>query len=327
MAETMIEVQDLTKTYGANRALDGVSFAVPRGQVVGLLGPNGAGKTTAMRIITGFLAPTAGEARVAGRDVVEDPLECRQRLGYLPEGNPLYPELRLDEALLFTASLHGLRGTDRRAAVDRSIDVAGLGDLRRRLLGTMSKGQKQRVGLAQALMHDPDVLILDEPTSGLDPNQQEGMRDVIRALGTEHTVVLSTHILPEVEAVCDRALIISEGKLVADGPVDEINRREAGGARARLTVRGAETAVRAALGALPFVQDILLLEAADEAGVLDIRIRVGEDAVRPQMEAIAAAIHGAGLGLSALDVSMASLEQVFADLTLGAPAGDATEES
>lgn len=329
MAETMIEVQDLTKTYGDNCALDGVSFSVPRGEVVGLLGPNGAGKTTAMRIITGYLAATRGVARVGGRDVVEEPLACRRSIGYLPEGNPLYPELRTDEALSFAASLHGLRGAAKRQAVERSIDVAGLGKFRRRLLGTMSKGEKQRVGLAQALMHDPDVLILDEPTSGLDPNQQEGMRDLIRALGAEHTVVLSTHILPEVEAVCDRALIINFGALVADGPVAEIKRRQPGGASATLAVRGDEAVLRTALHALPFVHDVQVVAVPAEAGVLDVRVRINDEETRSQLEAMASAIHRSGLGLSGLDVASASLEQIFAHLTVGADdaAPTATEES
>ncbi len=329
MAETMIEVEHLTKTYGAKRALDSVSFSVPRGQVVGLLGPNGAGKTTAMRIITGFLAPTHGRARVADRDVVEDPLACRARLGYLPEGNPLYPDLRVEEALRFAASLHGLTGLDRREAVDRSMMVAGLTAFRRRLLGTMSKGEKQRVGLAQALMHDPDVLILDEPTSGLDPNQQEGMRELIRDLGAEHTVVLSTHILPEVEAVCDRALIINRGELVADGPVEDIKRRQAGGTRAKLVVRAAETALRDVLEALPFVADVTVETVPGESDVLAAQVQLHDADLRPQLETLAAAVHGAGLGLSGLEVETASLEQIFAHLTLGedGASGSTTEES
>jgi len=211
MVSAMIEVQDLSKSFGSVRALGGVSFTIPRGQVVGLLGPNGAGKTTSMRILTGYLAPTTGTALIDGQDVVEEPIACQRRIGYLPEGNPLYSDLRIMEALNFSAKMHGIPGPSRRAAILETVQAAGLSGMEHRLIGTISKGFRQRVGLAQALLHKPDILILDEPTSGLDPNQQEEMRTLIRDLGREHTVILSTHILPEVEAVCDRVLIIDAG--------------------------------------------------------------------------------------------------------------------
>ena len=215
----MIDVSDLRKAYGSVTALAGITFQVPQGQVVGLLGPNGAGKTTAMRILTGFVAPSGGVARIDGIDVQDDPVACQRRIGYLPEGNPLYTDLRVGEALAFAAEMHGLAGEQRARAIAEAVEAVGLKGMERRTIGTFSKGYKQRVGLAQALLHRPPVLILDEPTTGLDPNQQQDMRDLIRSLGQERTVILSTHILPEVEAVCQRALIINRGRLVADGSV------------------------------------------------------------------------------------------------------------
>ncbi|MHC5010832.1 MAG: ABC transporter ATP-binding protein [Planctomycetota bacterium] len=327
MAETMIEVRDLTKHYGAVEALSEVSFEVPRGQVVGLLGPNGAGKTTAMRILTGYVAPTGGTAFVDGQDVVEEPMGCRRRIGYLPEGNPLYLELRVEEALGFSAQMHGLTGDARRRAVSDSIEAAGLLGLERRLIGTFSKGYRQRVGLAQALLHQPDVLILDEPTSGLDPNQQEEMRSLIRSLGAERTVMLSTHILPEVEAVCDRALIISKGKLVADGSVEEIRATAASGPAAVVVVRAEKEAVKGAFEPLPFVKSIYVDALEGASGHLRVRLAVEDGDHREQLEAVAAAAHRGGLPLSELAAERATLEQIFAQLTADAPedAPSATE--
>ncbi len=316
MTESMIEVRELTKHYGAVRALRGVSFEVPRGQVVGLLGPNGAGKTTTMRILTGFLAPTDGSARVEGLDVVEDTPDVRRRIGYLPEGNPLYTELRVTEALAFTARLHGLPRDKRAVAIGRGLEAAGLLGYERRLVGQLSKGLRQRVGLAQALMHEPPVLILDEPTSGLDPNQQEEMRELIRTLGADRTVMLSTHILPEVEAVCDRALIVSDGRLVADGSVEEMRREQAEGARARLVVRGGEGEIRDALAGSGEIVSITIVP--DDESVFDIHIELsGEE--REGMEALSGAVLAAGLKLSHLSAEVASLEQIFARLTLQGP--------
>jgi gliding motility-associated transport system ATP-binding protein len=317
MADTMIEVEDLRKHYGAIEALRGVSFTVPRGQVVGLLGPNGAGKSTAMRILTGYIAPTAGEARVDGHDVVEESMACRRRIGYLPEGNPLYLDLRLEEALHFAARMHGLRGAAGERAVKRSIDLAGLQGREHQLLGTLSKGYRQRAGLAQALLHDPSVLILDEPTSGLDPNQQEEMRTLIRTLGSDHTVILSTHILPEVEAVCDRVLIISEGRLCSDGTVEEIKTSSSSSPVAVVVVRGEAPRVREAIGGLDFVEEVNLEDVAGEMGVTRARVKLAGLGERAQLEALASAAHTAGLPLSELALETVSLGQIFAELTMG----------
>ncbi|HVG93199.1 MAG TPA: ATP-binding cassette domain-containing protein [Planctomycetota bacterium] len=307
----MIEVTDLTKRYGSLLALRGISFSVPRGQVVGFLGPNGAGKTTTMKILTGYLAPTSGSATVAGVDVTSDPLPALRRIGYLPTENPLYDELRVQETLRFAAEMHGLRGAAREDAVDRSLKAVGLEDRRRQTCGTLSHGYRQRVGLAQALLHEPEVLILDEPTSGLDPNQQQEMRALIRDLGRERTVVLSTHILPEVEAVCDRALIIHRGALVADGSVTEI--RAGRRASVAMTVRGTPAAARAAFAGLEGFDEV---EALPLEGAPDhVRVRLHGAADRDACERAAARAVARGLAISSLAPDVASLEQVFADLT------------
>lgn len=218
----MIEVQDLVKHYGPVKALKGVSFDIQPGEVVGLLGPNGAGKSTAMRIVTGFLAPTSGSATVDGVEVVDDPIRCQQKIGYLPEGNPLYLDMRLREALRFVAGARGLRGHERGQAIGAAVEDAGLKGKEHQLIGSLSRGYKQRVGLAMALLHRPPVLILDEPSSGLDPNQQIEMRRFLRGLSESRTIVFSSHILPEVEAVCDRILVIHQGDLVADGTIEAV---------------------------------------------------------------------------------------------------------
>ena len=314
----MIEVTDLTKRYGTLTALNGVSFSVPKGQVVGFLGPNGAGKTTTMKILTGYLAPTSGSAYVAGMDVTADPLPVLKRIGYLPAGNPLYDELRVEESLAFAAEMRGLRGADRDEAVDRSIEAVGLGDRRRQTNGTLSTGYRQRVGLAQALLHEPEVLILDEPTSGLDPNQQQDMRQLIRDLGRERTVILSTHILPEVEAVCDRALIIHRGTIVADGRVDEI--RASRRSSVSLVVRATVEAARAGFEGLPGVETVEVSPADGASGYAAVRLVGAAD--RDLCERAAACAIRAGFGLARLTPETASLEEIFAELTSAAPAAE-----
>jgi len=314
VAPTMIEVRDLTRRFGSITALSEVSFSVPRGQVVGLLGENGAGKTTAMRVLTGFVAPSEGTALVDGLDVVEEPLATRKRIGYLPEGNPLYLDLRLGEILRFSAELHGLTGAARDRAVARSVEMAGLAGQERQVVGTLSKGYRQRAGLAQALLHEPDVLILDEPTSGLDPNQQEEMRGLIRDLREEHTVLLSTHILPEVEAVCDRVLIIHRGKLVADDSVEAIKRQQRGETTLSLVVRGTPEALRAALAEIPLARPPETSPSGEE-GVLEATVGLAGHPDRRVLERLAAALASSGLGLSRLETRATSLEEVFARLT------------
>ncbi|MDZ4221736.1 MAG: ATP-binding cassette domain-containing protein [Patescibacteria group bacterium] len=220
----MIQVQNLTKTYGAAKALDNVNFEVYRGEVLGFLGPNGAGKSTTMKIITGFIAPTSGAVSVDGLDAVDDSFEIRKRVGYLPETNPLYTDMLVREYLAFVAQARRIPKSERIRAIKRMVDVCGLGSVYSKSIDALSKGYRQRVGLAQAMMHDPDILILDEPTSGLDPNQIVEIRDLIKQIGKEKTVILSTHILPEVTATCSRVVIINNGKIAAHGTPDELAR-------------------------------------------------------------------------------------------------------
>src|SRR4051812_30869803 len=221
----MITVTQLTKRYARHTAVDHISFQVEKGQIVGFLGPNGAGKTTTMRMLTCFLPPTSGAATVAGFDVLEQSMDVKKRIGYLPETPPLYPEMRTGEYLAFVGSLKGLRGAELGKRVDYVCARCAIADVKGKLLGKLSKGYRQRVGLAQAIIHNPEVLILDEPTSGLDPKQINETRELIRSLAGEHTIILSTHILPEVEAVCDKVIIINKGKLVATDSVENLKNR------------------------------------------------------------------------------------------------------
>ncbi|HMF14982.1 MAG TPA: ATP-binding cassette domain-containing protein [Gemmataceae bacterium] len=222
----MIHVSNLTKYFNEYPAVRNVSFDVSRGQIVGLLGPNGAGKSTTMRILAGFLTATGGKAVIAGYDVFWDPLEVRRRIGYMPENCPLYPEMRVVEYLNFRAGIKGLHGGPARKRLAYVIERCWLKEVRRQLIGTLSKGYRQRVGLADALLADPPVLILDEPTAGLDPAQIRESRSLIRELGQQHTILLSTHILPEVEMTCDRVIVINRGQLAADGLLEEMKGRD-----------------------------------------------------------------------------------------------------
>jgi ABC-2 type transport system ATP-binding protein len=221
----VIQVSNLTKYYGDYAAIRDVSFEVPAGKVVGFLGPNGAGKTTTMRILAGFLTATSGKATIDGLDVFWRPLEVRQRIGYMPENCPLYPEMRVAEYLRFRAGIKGIHGGKRRKRIDYVLGRCWLTDVRRQLIGTLSKGYRQRVGLADTLLADPPVLILDEPTAGLDPSQIRASRELIRELGKQHTILLSTHILPEVEMICDRVIIIHRGRVVASSGLKELARQ------------------------------------------------------------------------------------------------------
>jgi ABC-2 type transport system ATP-binding protein len=225
----MIEVKNLVKDYKVVRALDGVSFKIEKGEVVGFLGPNGAGKTTCMKIITGFISATSGEVKVASLDVVENGVEVRKRIGYLPENAPLYPDMTPREYLAFVSTLRGIDSKEVPKRIEKVAQVVGITDRLDQEIGTLSKGYRQRVGLAQAMIHEPEILILDEPTSGLDPNQIVEMRDIIKEIGKQRTVILSTHNLPEVTATCNRIIIIHKGRIAADGTPDEIQSAHGGG--------------------------------------------------------------------------------------------------
>lgn len=250
----MIEASHLSKSFGTRKAVDDLSFRVDQGRIVGFLGPNGAGKTTTMRLLTSFFPPDFGTARVLDLDISEDPMEARRHLGYLPENNPLYEDMEVAETLEFAAHLRGISGDRKRERVSYSVKACGLKTALGRKIGELSKGFRQRVGLAQAILHDPEVLILDEPTSGLDPNQVHEVRDLIRELGREKTVLFSTHILSEATILCDQLVIINNGKLVAEGSSDEIGARgQAKGPRIFAALKGPVSEVSSALKKIPGV--------------------------------------------------------------------------
>ena len=259
----MIEAHGLTRRYGDFTAVEGVSFTVPEGEICGILGPNGAGKTTTLRMITGFLPPTGGRVTIGGRDLFREPRTARREIGYLPENVALYTEMRVEELLRYRTRLQGMPRARTDDAIDAAIDHCLLGDVRRQIIRTLSKGYRQRVGLAAAILHGPGVLVLDEPTVGLDPKQIIAIRELIRELGRERTLLLSTHILPEVEQLCDRVLIIDRGRLVAEGSPGQLRARIAGGGRLRLLLRGTPDGAEAALAALPGVGPV---RAAAEDG-------------------------------------------------------------
>ncbi|MCA8966589.1 MAG: ATP-binding cassette domain-containing protein [Planctomycetes bacterium] len=310
----MIEVEGLEKWYGFAQALKGISFSVQKGEVVGFLGPNGAGKSTTMKILTGYLLPTGGSASVAGFDVVADSLQVRRRIGYLPESTPLYTDMRVDDYLAFCADIRGVPRLKRNKAIGRAVELCGLSKVLGKNIVELSKGYKQRVGLAQAIVHEPPVLILDEPTSGLDPNQIVEVRKLIERLGEEHTVVLSTHYLQEVEKSCTRAIIVSQGEIVADGTQEElVATLPRGPLRAR--VRGPEENVLRQCNELLHGVPVGVIERGD--GWIDYRIDVPEGNA-PVVEAFARLVVKNGWDLLELVRERASLEDVFRNLTLDA---------
>ncbi len=252
----MIEAQELTRRYGDFTAVEGISFAVPDGEILGILGPNGAGKTTTIRMITGFLPPSSGRVIVAGQDLLAAPLAARRHLGYLPESVALYPEMRVNEYLAYRAQLEGMRRPDARQAIGEALERCLLQDVSAQIIGTLSKGYRQRVGLAAAILHRPRVLVLDEPTVGLDPKQIIAIRELIRELGRERTLLLSTHILPEVEQLCNRVLIIDRGRIVASGTPAELREQSQGQAVVRVTLKGAPSEAPAVLAELPGVESV-----------------------------------------------------------------------
>src|SRR5205809_6305541 len=259
----MISVKDLSKRYARNTAVDHISFEVEKGQIVGFLGPNGAGKTTTMRMLTCFLPPSSGTATVAGFDVLEAPFEVKKRIGYLPEAPPLYLEMRTAEYLTFVGRLKGLSGADLQQRVDAVCDRCAIGDEKKKLLGKLSKGYRQRVGLAQAIIHNPDVLILDEPTAGLDPKQIIETRELIRELAGDHTIILSTHILPEVAQTCQRVVIINKGHVVAVDTPDNLTARLRGSETMYLQVDSAGADAAAALGRVAGVTRVVEADRRD----------------------------------------------------------------
>ncbi len=316
----MIEVSHLTKRYGAQLAVDDVSFTVGKGEVVGFLGPNGAGKSSTLRILAGFLGPTSGSVKVGGHDVVEESFEARRSIGYMPESVPLYPEMRVVEYLRFRAELKRVPRARRPDHVDEAMRKAGVVEVAHKRIGHLSKGYRQRVGLADAVVARPPIVILDEPTAGLDPNQIREARALVRELGRDHTVIVSTHILSEVETCATRVLLLHRGKLVAEGTTDEIRAMRSLGA-VELAVRGdAEQAERAVAGTARVAGvkrvgsggEVARLQATFDAG---LTLQQRERAV----EACVAALVGAGLGVQEVRSAGGSLEDVFAALTSVSP--------
>jgi ABC-2 type transport system ATP-binding protein len=309
----MIEVENLTKRYGRTTAVDGISFAVQKGEVLGFLGPNGAGKTTTMRVLTCYLPPTEGTVRVAGYDVFAQPLEVKRRVGYIPETPPLYPDMDVTTYLDFVAKIKGVAKAGRRARIDETIEKTRVGDVRHKIISRLSKGYRQRVGLAAAILHNPDVLILDEPTAGLDPKQIIETRELIKHLAGEHTVVLSTHILPEVSMTCGRVLIIDKGKVVAEGTPESLTHRLRGAAALRLEVRGEAPQVAELLRSVAGVKSVQPRagEAGASGSVFDLEAEGGRDL----REAVARAVVQKGFGLLGMAQVGMSLEEIFLHLT------------
>jgi len=307
----MIAVEDLNKYYGPRRAVADVSFSVEKGEILGFLGPNGAGKTTTMRILTGFLPASSGTASIAGFDVFKQPIEARRHLGYLPENVPLYTEMSVGAYLDFMAKIKAIPGGVRKARVDEAMEMTDITDRRNQLIGKLSKGYRQRVGLAQAILGKPPVLILDEPTVGLDPRQIIEVRDLIKGLAGEHTVILSTHILPEVSMTCSRVVIISDGRLVAVDTPDNLAHRLRGSENIRVEVRGPRDEVAKKLRSLPKVLNV------ETEGMNNGRaaLTVACDANADLREDIARSVVEGGWGLLEMRPVGMSLEEVFLQLT------------
>ena len=307
----MIEVQHLTKRYGPFTAVDDVSFKAERGEILGFLGPNGAGKTTTMRILTGYMPPTDGKALVAGYDVLEKPIEAKRRTGYLPETPPLYPDMTVRDYLEFCARIHGIGRTQRRSRVDTVMGRTRIADMARRHCGKLSKGYRQRVGLAQALLHNPDVLILDEPTAGLDPKQIIETRQLIKELGGDHTVILSTHILPEVSQTCNRVVIINKGHVVAVDSPENLTSRLRGSETMYMQVDALGADASEALQRVPGVTRVRVADARGSVHGYEVESESGRDVRRE----LAAAVVTHGWGLLELRPTRMSLEEIFLHLT------------
>ena len=314
----MIHIDNLTKSYGATKAVKGISFDVGKGQVVGFLGPNGAGKSTTMKVLTGYLQPTSGTVTIKGIDVVKNAVEARRHIGYLPENNPMYEDMMVEDYLDYVGRMRGIDNASARAkAIAVAVERCGLGDKRGKDIGELSKGYRQRVGLAQAILHDPDILILDEPTTGLDPNQVIEIRNLIKTLGNEKTIIMSTHILPEVQHTCSRAIIIADGQLKADGPPSTLS---SDGSVLDITMRSRSSSgavassdtVAAMLRLLPGLSDITS-KPATEAGALSFTLSSKGDAdLREPLFDAAVANQLVVLSMSRHAVS---LEETFRKLT------------
>lgn len=314
----MIEVQSLTKRYGKHTAVDDVSFSIQKGEVVGFLGPNGAGKSTTMNILTGYLSASEGDVFIDGMNVLEEPETVKRRIGYLPESPPVYGEMTVHEYLTFVCRIKGVPRNEITDRIDSGLDTVGIRDVYRRLIGNLSKGYKQRVGLAQALMGNPDILVLDEPTSGLDPKQIIEIRDLIRRLGTDRTVILSSHILPEVSEICPRVLIINDGTIVADGDPNTMGAELFDASQIIVTALANEATTRDIVEGISGVSRIELLTAMEsDTTELMVESEQKMDLRKPIFEAFSKK----GVPLVGLRVKNATLEEIFLELTSGVRGG------
>ncbi len=304
----MIQVSHLTKMYGPRTAVSDLSFNVEKGEIVGFLGPNGAGKSTTMKIITGLMPATAGKVTVAGYDVFDKSIEAKRNIGFLPETPPVYPDMQVEDYLDFAARLHQVPNSSLRSAVDTALQKTALTDVRRRLIGNLSKGYRQRVGLAQAIIHNPKVLILDEPTVGLDPNQILEIRDLITGFAGDHTVILSSHILQEVTATCKRVIVIAKGQIVAEDTIERLTTRMRKGLVCNLLVRNAAATGIEAIRKIPGVVGA----SARGSDTVEIEIAQGSENAREKI--VETAVH-AGMGVLEFAAERKSLEEVFRDLT------------
>lgn len=310
----MVELKNLTKAFGSRTVVDGVSFSVSRGEVLGLLGPNGAGKSTTMRMVTGYLAPSAGSVMVGGHDVVSDPIAAKRLIGYLPESAPSYSDMTVQGFLDFAADMRGFSGDGKRAAVDRAIEACFLGRVRHQSIDTLSKGYRHRACLAQSILHDPGVLVLDEPTDGLDPNQKHEVRELIRRMSRDKVIIFSTHILEEVEAVCTRAVIIDRGRIVAQGTPQELKSRSDAAGAVRLRIHGIPVPrVQEVLAAIPGLAATSVTEGPD--GVVEARVR--RDEPRAGLAAVVAEVaRREAWNVDELHTEEGRLDEVFRRITL-----------
>lgn len=308
----MIELNNVTKVYGTRKAVDNISFSVDKGEILGFLGPNGAGKSTTMKMITGYMPPTSGNIKIAGYDIVEQPLDAKRHIGYLPEMPPLYVDMTVESYLYFVCGIKGVPQKQRKADVDKILHEIGLADVRKRLIKNLSKGYKQRVGIAQAIIGDPDVLVLDEPTVGLDPKQIKEIRDIIKELGKKHTIILSTHILPEVSMVCDRVIIINKGRIVAIDKTENLSNMLQSSKRYFVKVAGPYSDV---VDSIRKLKDVDRLDAKENSidGTVEITIETSiENDIRKDMFFIFAK---KGYPIMELRMLNYSLEEVFLELT------------
>ena len=307
----MIDVQGLTKRYGRTTAVEDLHFSVRKGEILGFLGPNGAGKTTTMRVLTGFLPPTLGKVTVAGYDVMQEPLEVKRRTGYLPETPPLYTDMRVDEMLAFAGRIKGVSRRELRQRIAETAEKTALGDSLRKIVGHLSKGYRQRVGLAVALIHNPEVLVLDEPTAGLDPKQIIETRRLVKSLAGDHTIILSTHILPEAAHTCGRVMIINAGKLVAEDTPENLTARLQGFETMRLVIEGPEALARERLARVAGVGGVSAMPEGDGRVEFSVQMQKGRDSRKE----LARAVVESGWGLLELRPVGLSLEEIFLKLT------------